>query len=453
MKRRLMLIMALVLLMSLVNFPVAAQDCDEVVTIRVDDWSSGDRVEYMEQVVAAFEAENPCIDVELVPNIGDEQNTRRLTWLATGEAPDVMAFPPEWAALYITSSEDGAYIDLLPYIEGEMGLDPDQAFLRGIYEQGFVGDHMLALAKDYSTSAFYINTGLFDAAGLSYPEAGWTWDDVLDIAMELTVDAAGNNAASPDFDPENVVQWGIDIVNDGWWRAFQTYMLAWGTHTINEEGTMTTGYVNSPEAVDALEFYRDLVFEYHVAPSGSLIGATEGGRLQMFQDGQTAIGMTFHGPWWQDVFNETPGLEWAVVPLPAGPAGNGSAVMLMGWGVTAQSEHPAEAWEVLKWLTTEPGQRVFALKALSPSPTVAEEMQRVDDPYWGVFIAETENLKSLDDVTTPFYGPCVATPAGDLVTRLLADGGDMLDIQAELDSLAAEADACLAESAEEAGMS
>src|SRR5690606_5365091 len=148
-----------------------------------------------------------------------------------------------------------------------------------------------------------------------------------------------------------------------------------------------------------------------VAPSATTIGATEGGRLQMFQDGLTAMGMTYHGPWWQDVFNETPGLAWGVVPVPAGPAGHASVVMLQGWGITAQSQHPAEAWEVLKWLTTEPGQRVFALKALSPSPAVSEEMQRVNDPYWGVFIAETDYLAALDNLNSPFYATCVDTPA------------------------------------------
>jgi ABC-type glycerol-3-phosphate transport system substrate-binding protein len=136
--------------------------------------------------------------------------------------------------------------------------------------------------------------------------------------------------------------------------------------------------------------------------------------------------------------------------VPAGPAGHFSVIMLQGWGITAQTEHPEEAWEVLKWLTTEPGQRVFALKALSPSPAVSEEMQRVNDPYWGVFIAETNHLAYLDNLRNPYYGPCVDTPAGELVVRFLSEGGDELDIQAELDALAAEADACLLESAEEA---
>jgi multiple sugar transport system substrate-binding protein len=425
---------------------VTAQDCPGgVVTLRVDDWSSGDRVEYMNQVVEAFEAENPCIDVVLEPNIGDDQNTRRLTWLAAGTSPDLMAYPPEWAALYMEASEGQAYIDLTSYVTSEDGIAIGTDVYEGIYEQGFYDGKPVALPKDYSTSSFYINTALFDAAGLAYPEEGWTWDDALDIALQLTLDGNGNNAASPDFDPENVVQWGIDIINDGWWRAFQSYLQAWGVLTISEDGTTTTGLLNSPEATEALSWYRDLVFTHHVAPSASVIGATEGGRVQLFQDGKIAMGVTFHGPWWQDVFNETPNLEWTVSPVPAGPGGRYSVLMWLGWGISGQSQHPEEAWKLLKWLTTEPGQRVFALKALSGNPVVSQEMQRDTDPYWGVYIAETSYLGPLEELRTPYYSPCVATPASDLIKRLLSDGGDQIDIQAELDKLVAEADQCIAE--------
>jgi multiple sugar transport system substrate-binding protein len=432
-----------------VAIPVSAQDafCEgrDDVTLRVDDWSSGDRVEFMNQVIEAFEAEYPCIDVVLEPNIGDDQNTRRLTWLSAGTAPDLMAYPPEWAALYMEASDGEAYIDLEPFITGERGIAVGDDVYEGIYEQGFYGDSPVALPKDYSTSAFYINTALFDAAGIPYPEEGWTWEDVLDIALELTLDANGNNAMSPDFDPDNVEQWGIDIVNDGWWRAMQSYLQAWGTLTISEDGTTTAGYLNSPEAVEALEWYRDLVFDYHVAPSANVVGAVEGGRVQMFQDGKIAMGATFHGPWWQDVFNETPNLEWTVAPVPAGPGGRSSVLMWLGWGISGQTEHPEAAWELLKWLTTEPGQRVFALKALSGNPVVSQEMQREDDPYWGVFINETGNLGPLEELRTPYYSTCVATPASDLMQRLLSEGGEEIDIEAELNELVEEADACIAE--------
>lgn len=420
--------------------------CDEVITLRVDDWSSGDRVEFMNQVLDAFEEEYECVEVVNEPNIGEEQNTRRLTMIATGTAPDLIGTGESWIPLY---AEAGGLMDLTPFIEGESGFDPAEVFTGEVFAQGYYQGTPYAIAKDYSTSAIYINTAMFDAAGIPYPEAGWTYEDMLDIALELTIDENGNNALSPDFDPDNIVQWGMDIIPDGWWRGFQSYLYAWGAHTISDDGTTTVGYLDSETAVEAWEWYRDLVHEHHVAPSATFLGATEGGRVQLFQDGRVAMGVTFHGPWWQDVFNETPNLEWAVVPLPAGPAGRASAVMWMGWGINANTEHPEMAWELLKWLTTEPGQRVFALKALSADKVVSEELQRIDDPYWGVFIEEANHLAPLDEQKNPYYGPCVFTPAGDLLVRVMADDGDSIDIAAELSALAQEADKCLAESAEE----
>jgi len=449
MSRKFLIFVFAILVLAPAVMVVQAQDCpDGVVTLRVDDWSSGDRVEYMNQVIEAFEAENPCIDVVLEPNIGDDQNTKRLTWLSAGTSPDLMAYPPEWAALYMESSNETAYIDLTEYASGEDGITVGTDVYEGIYEQGKYNGKLVALPKDYSTSSFYINTALFEAAGIPVPQEGWTWDDALNIALQLTLDANGNNAASPDFDPNNVVQWGIDIVNDGWWRAMQSYLQAWGTETISEDGATTTGILNSDAAVTALEWYRDLVFKHHVAPSGTVIGGvTTGmtGRVQMFLDGKVAMGVTFHGPWWQDVMNSTPNLQWTVAPVPAGPGGHKSVLMWMGWGVSGQSQHPAEAWKLLKWLTTEPGQRVFALKALSGNPVVSQEMQRENDPYWGVYVAETQYLGPLEELRTPYYSTCVATPAGDMMKRLMADGGDALDVRAELDALVADADKCLAE--------
>lgn len=56
--------------------------------------------------------------------------------------------------------------------------------------------------------ALYYNQALFDEAGLDYPPQEWTWEEFIDLAKLLTVDANGNDATSPEFDPELVVQFG-----------------------------------------------------------------------------------------------------------------------------------------------------------------------------------------------------------------------------------------------------
>ena len=79
--RRSLLMLFVLALLSFSAATIFAQDaaCEgDEVTLRLDDWSSGDRVEYMTQVLDAFHAEYPCITVVAEPNIGDDQNTRRL---------------------------------------------------------------------------------------------------------------------------------------------------------------------------------------------------------------------------------------------------------------------------------------------------------------------------------------------------------------------------------------
>ena len=120
--------------------------------------------------------------------------------------------------------------------------------------------------------------------------------------------------------------------------------------------------------------------------------------------------------------------------------------MWMGWGINSNCKTPDQAWQLLKWLTTDPGQRVFALKALTGDISVAAELQQADDPYWSIFLAEVPYQGRLDDMTSPFYTTCVDIPASDVMGKIFQDEGATLDIKTELDTLAANADKCLAES-------
>jgi multiple sugar transport system substrate-binding protein len=425
----------------------AATTCTgEVVNIKMDDWSSADRSGAIKQVLDAFEAANPCIKVEFVASGGEEGRAKRMTQIEAGTSSDLIATTEADLPRYYLA---GGLADLSEFISADPDFKPDEIFYESVWKTGWYDGKPLAIAKDFSVSAFYINTDLFDKAGIEIPQEGWTYDEYLDIVQQLTLDVNGNNAKSPDFDPENVAQWGTTIVYGPgesriWWRGFQTFLYSMGTHTISPDGTTTQGYLNSEENVAAWEWYQDLAFTHYVSPSATTYDATKVGALDLFQDGKLAIAGNYWGPWFQDVFNEKPNLKWAVVPLPTGRSGHNAAIMWMGWGVSSKSEHPQEAWTLLKWLTTEPGQRVFAAKALSGDQRIAEEFQRADDPYWGVYMNEVQHQDVLDDTLNPRYPQCVDTPGGELMYRFLVEGST-LDIKTELDKFAEEADECLAE--------
>ena len=415
------------------------------VTIRVHDWSSADRQEYWDQVIKAFNDAHPCIKVESVKL--PEDRAVRLNELSAGTAPDLVGFDSsDLPRVYMM----GGLMDLTPLLDKDKSFDPGKQFFESVWKTGFVEGKPVAIAKDYSVSAFYANVGLFDKAGLELPKEGWTYDVYLKLAQQLTIDKNGNNATSPDFDPKNVVQWGTSSPywggDTGWWRGFQSLLYSWGAHTISDDGKTTQGYLNSDKAVAAWTWYRDLIHKYHVAPTATYLAASNVGNDKLFSQGQLAIAGTYWGPWFQDTFNQTPDLKWTVAPLPTGPGGHKAAIMWMGWGISAKSKNPDQAWELLKWLTTEPGQRVFALKALTGDKGTAAELQKEKDPYWSVFLAEVPYQDRLDDMTSPYYTTCVDIPASKLMGRLFQEDGARLDIKAELDKLVAEADKCLAES-------
>jgi len=419
-------------------------DCpDGVVTISAHDWSSMDQQESWKQVIREFEAANPCIKV-LTVRLPDDREARLLE-IASGGAPDLVGVDSSDLARSVAL---GGLADLTPFLNGDLDFKPATLFDPAAWKAGFVAGMPVAVVKDYSTSAFYINTTLFEQAGIPIPQDGnWTYDDFLDDARLLTIDRNGNNATSPDFDPDNVVIWGASLPwwdgSDGWWRGFQNLLYAWGAHTISPDGLSTQGYLNSPQAIQAWAWYSDLIHVYHVAPDISLLAKQHTTNAELFLAHRLAIVGSFWGPWYRNVLEEKPLLKWQVVPLPGGPAGHKSAMMWMGWGINPRTQYPLAAWTLLKWLTTEPGQRVFAAKALTADLAVAQALQQKTDPFWGVFNRETGNLDELDDARSPYYTACVDIPGSALLGRMMAGDGGQFDIQNELDLFANQAEQCL----------
>jgi multiple sugar transport system substrate-binding protein len=415
-----------------------------VLTVYVQDSSSTDQQGDWNQVIKAFNDANPCIKAESMklPEDLDE----RLAEISAGTAPDLVSFDiKDLPRVYHL----GGLMDLAELMHAD-NFDPEDVFYETVYRAGLVEGKPVAIVKDYSVGAFYANLGLLEKAGIAVPKEGWTYNDYLQMAQQLTIDKNGNNATSPKFDPRNVVQWGTSLPywvdNFGWWRGFQSFLYSWGAHTISIDGKTTAGFLNSDRAVQAWEWYRDLIHKYHVAPSISYLTANNVTNLQLFTQGHLAISGSYWGPWYQDIFNQEPNLKWSAIPLPTGPGGHEAAIVGTGWGINANSKNPEEGWQLLKWLATEPGQRIFALKALTGDKAVAVELQKEKDPYWGVFLAEVPFQGQLDDMSTPFYTTCVDDPASLLLGELFLDSGKTLDIKAELDKLTAHADKCIAES-------
>lgn len=368
--------------------------------------------------IADFNAVYPNIHVEIAPFPGGDWHSKVLTWIAAGELPDVYMADSSYIPLYV---ESGGLEDLKPYVEGKDGFDPTQLFYDTVYKNGFYKGDPYVLNKDYSTVAVYANKKLFDAAGIALPTEGWTYDDLLSIAQQLTVDKNGNNATSPDFDPNNIVTYGMDHRGD-WWRSFETVIYSFGSHTISEDGTKLDGYLNSEASIAALQWMNDAIFKYHVAPTTEWLTALPSGAMQAFYDGKIAMvfGM---GPWYQDALQQQPGFEYVILPMPTGPGGHHEAVCWAGFGMAPTSKNKDAAWLLLKALGTDIGQKQYSQHALSAMPKYMQT--KTDDPFWSTFIKEVQYLDPLDDLRNPYYLQCF-TPG--FTAEVFGEKGKGMDI-------------------------
>jgi len=415
---------------------------DGPITVSVHDWSSPDRQEYWDQVINAFNIAHDCIKAEPIKLPNDRQ--ARLQEISAGNAPCLVGIDSsDLPRMYWM----GALLDLTPLMSAD-NFDPKAEFFESVINTGVVDGKLVAIAKDYSISAFYVNTDLIKKAGLEIPEEGWTYEEYLQYALLLTIDENGNNATSPNFNPSKIVQWGGSFPYwggaNGWWRGFQSALYSFGAHTISDDGKTTNGFINSNKAIQTWEWFRNFIHMNHVAPSATVMTTMEQGFSDLFEEQKLAIAGSYWGPWFQDIFNDVGNLNWTVVPLPVGPGGHKAAMMWMGWGVNSNCKTPNQAWQLLKWLATDPGQQVFALKGLTADISTAAELQQDKDPFWSIFLAEIPFQDRLDDLTTPYYTSCVDIPASELLGKIFQDEGATLEIKTELDKLADSADRCLA---------
>jgi multiple sugar transport system substrate-binding protein len=195
----------------------------------------------------------------------------------------------------------------------------------------------------------YYNTAMFDAAGLAYPTDDWTFDDLREAALQLTLDAEGRDGTDPEFDAENVVQWGFNTSpNNIWARHFLAPFEA--DPCGNEDCTELA--FSSPESVAALQWWADLV-QAGAAPYDPYSGNQTGVPGDPFSAGLAAMG--YNGYFLIGQLNATEPFEYDVVQPPLGETGTrATPLSTNGWAIPASldAQQQEAAWALIEELTS-----------------------------------------------------------------------------------------------------
>lgn len=299
----------------------------EVTTLRwLMPWDEAQVQQLALPLIAAFEKQNPTIHIDLQTIAIPRDYERALAiMINAGTGPDV--FYASTVKAYALALQE-LLLPLDDWVAVDQ-LDP-AAFAPGVLAQYRTAEYGLhCLPSDMATLAVVYNKDHFDAAGVPYPQAPWTWDDLLATAQQLTA-----------VDEQT---YGIDRFDAYWPLVVWT---ATGHHSFDDPYTPTAFRLADKAAIAALQWLADLSLVHGVMPPP----ADEAAGLPVvdrFLTGQAAMQITDLGQ--LPTYLAQPNLHIDFVEL---PGGNFTANRSDGncFAITRNTTQVEAAWTFVKFL-------------------------------------------------------------------------------------------------------
>lgn len=351
--------------------------------------SSGDaETKAVTDAVAAW-SEESGIPAEVI--VASDLAQQLSQGFAGGDPADLFYMSADQLHTYAANGSVLAYAD---------NLSNADTFYPALKDAFSIDDKFYCAPKDFSTLALVINDRLWSEAGLTEADYPTTWEELADVSKTLTKDGVTGLAFGPELQRVGV------------------FFPQAGGEFVTDDGEAV---LNSAENVEALTYVKENLSNGNFAFSSDL-GAGWGGEAF----GKEQAAMVIEGNWITGgLENDFPDVEYTVVELPAGPAGQGTIQYTNCWGIATDADNTAGAQQLIEYLTTPEQQMQFARAfGVMPSVEAAEEEWAAEFPEMDAFIkgaAYAINLPAQQgsaDVIADFNAQLVGLGSGDPQTLL-----------------------------------
>jgi multiple sugar transport system substrate-binding protein len=237
--------------------------------------------------------------------------------------------------------EQSGALDLAPWIEGDASFKQAD-FVDGTLDLYTQGEEVWAVPAGIDLIVMYYNQDLFDQAGMPYPAIGWTWDDFAGTAAALRDPLADVFGYAPTLDILDAL--AFIYQHDG--RILDSL----------ERPSRAT--LDDPNAIEAMQWFIELMFDYDVMPTPAQVQETFGGNdiRGGIDRGQVAM--------WSGMLSERGGklwsqewrFDWGMVPLPRDRRA-ATVAMVNGYFVSKDSDRPDACWEWISFLSKQTPER------------------------------------------------------------------------------------------------
>jgi multiple sugar transport system substrate-binding protein len=356
--------------------------------------------------------------VETYPE--DQFRQKSLVELTSGAGTiDVfMSQPPQEGLKY---RQAGWYEDLNAYVNDPAQTSPEynfDDFLPGTITFETIQDALIGIPIQLEVEMLFYRKDLLEAAGLTVP------------ATLEELEAAAEAMHNPDGNVFGFASRGRKAAAV---TMFSNYLYNYGGNWLNENREPA---INTPEAVEALTYYGDLIRNY--GPPGSVnnhwnevVALFQQGRVAMFTDASVFYA-NVENP---DASTVAGNVGYAA--FPAGPRAND--YWLSGWGLSmaSSSKNKGAAWYFIQWATSPEMARQTQIEG-----KVAGARQSVwDQTGADVFPADWSEayVLSSSEATQPDRPPVVAvSEIRDAIGNAIIAAIEGQDVKAAADQAATE---------------
>lgn len=348
-------------------------DSDQV-TLRLALWDYDvDGPTTYDPIIEAFEEANPDIKIEVVSSPNADYETKLTTMLSGGDDIDLF-FAKSNTALPGVQAK-GFCMDLTPLFE-ENGYDLEPYGTVIDQQMTYDGD-VYALPFRTNDWVLFYNKTIFDEAGVEYPSNDMTWEQVGELAKEITSkteDGIYGYCFQPKagfiFPALAGTEDGFDITTSD--LSCMTTALDW-ILDMQESGAME-------EYAESVSMSKDQTY---------------------FYKGEWA--MMWNGSWFVQNLNSQDdlGFEWGVAKSPywEGTEKNGF-VTSTPLCISSSTEHVDEAYKFLTFMCGEEGAEILATTNLVPGYMNDEVLES----YKANANLDESSLEALTDNVTYSFG-------------------------------------------------
>jgi multiple sugar transport system substrate-binding protein len=350
--------LAVALIISLLSFSCAKQE--DVVEIHY--WNFGGTPPWIEMIrerVDSFNETHPGIKVVLSQKSWNMIRELLYANLSAGTGPDIMNVHANYAAEFGSA---GFYLPINEFPDFE---EVKALYEPNLFESGRHGENYYGLPGSALAFIIVCNKEMFDAEGIAPPK---TWSQFREAARRLTKDTD---------DDGSVDQWGLVLLGGdrgGFSYRLAPFLYKAGVNILSDD--LKRVEFNTPMGVRTLKLFADM-FQIDRSITPGFLAYQHSEINDLFCSNK--VGMSIEGPWFRNLVDaKSPGKEFYTVPVPVPDemidryeTAPTLQDMIM-FAISAHTKHPAESWELLKYLKNEEADMEWVTRTVGGMPTTTK---------------------------------------------------------------------------------